>query len=351
MMLPLWPTELLVDGVGCGLLNRSPRVRSLITRLTDLEARWPTALVKPSPRARLSERGEEPTATKAGGVAGQEAELRCVEQDLRDGAQARLVSFSMRLGLAKRAYEHDPATARKLRDLAQDQAEEALTELRHVVRGIHPPILTDRGLAGAVRALAASSGLDVTVDTGDLETGPRAPAGVEAAAYFTVAEAPDQRRETQRLGPGLGPTRPRSSRLDRNRPRRGPRRRRRDDRLGPARHAPPGRGTRRHGTADEPDRRTDGDRGGVAVWVVSGGKTSRCRGPGPEGCLPTRPKGTPPGHHTGSTPTPHRHRARPQATPGPLPTQPPRSSATLFPVPLPATRRRAGDTHDTPTPT
>ncbi|MFF5001658.1 sensor histidine kinase [Streptomyces phaeochromogenes] len=190
MMLPLWPTELLVDGVGCGLLNRSPRVRSLITRLTDLEARWPTALVKPSPRARLSERGEEPTATKAGGVAGQEAELRCVEQDLRDGAQARLVSFSMRLGLAKRAYEHDPATARKLRDLAQDQAEEALTELRHVVRGIHPPILTDRRLAGAVRALAASSGLDVTADTGHLETGPRAPAGVEAAAYFTVAEAP-----------------------------------------------------------------------------------------------------------------------------------------------------------------
>lgn len=97
----------------------------------------------------------------------------------------------MRIGLAKRAYDRDPAAARQLLDDAQDQAEEALTELRHVVRGIHPPILTDRGLAGAVRALAASSGLDVTVSAEGLSDsghGPRAPAAVEAAAYFVVAE-------------------------------------------------------------------------------------------------------------------------------------------------------------------
>ncbi|MEV0558064.1 histidine kinase [Streptomyces sp. NPDC050597] len=189
LVLPLWPAALLVDGVRSGLLNRAPRVLPLITRLADLEARWSTALLQPSPRARLSERVEELTATRAGVVAAHEAELRRIEQDLQDGTQARLVALSMRLGLAKRAYERDPVAARKLLDDAQDQAEEALTELRHVVRGIHPPILTDRGLVGAVRALAASSGLDVTVDTGDLETGPRAPAGVEAAAYFTVAEA------------------------------------------------------------------------------------------------------------------------------------------------------------------
>ena len=79
--------------------------------------------------------------------------------------------------------------ARKLLDDAQDQAEQALTELRHVVRGIHPPILSDRGLAGAVRALAASSGLGVAVRVDGLEDGPRAPAAVEAAAYFVVAEA------------------------------------------------------------------------------------------------------------------------------------------------------------------
>jgi signal transduction histidine kinase len=95
----------------------------------------------------------------------------------------------MRIGLAKRAYERDPQTGRRLLDEAQEQAEEALAELRHIVRGIHPPILTDRGLAGAVRALAASSGLEVTVRADDLEAGPRAPAAVEAAAYFVVAEA------------------------------------------------------------------------------------------------------------------------------------------------------------------
>ncbi|MFI6278820.1 histidine kinase [Streptomyces sp. NPDC050988] len=109
-------------------------------------------LLKPSPRARLSERVEELTATRAGVVTAHEAELRRMKQDLQDGTQARPVSLSMRLGLANRAYEHDAASARELLDDAQDQAEEALTELRHVVRGIHPPILTDRGPAGAVRA-------------------------------------------------------------------------------------------------------------------------------------------------------------------------------------------------------
>jgi signal transduction histidine kinase len=108
---------------------------------------------------------------------------------LHDGAQARLVALSMRIGLAKRAYERDPETARKLLDEAQDQAEQALTELRQVVRGIHPPILSDRGLAGAVRALAASSGLEVDLDDGGLDEGVRAPAAVEAAAYFVVAES------------------------------------------------------------------------------------------------------------------------------------------------------------------
>jgi signal transduction histidine kinase len=114
---------------------------------------------------------------------------RRIERDLHDGAQARLVSLSMRIGLARRAYASDPDAGRELLDDAQDQAEQALTELRHVVRGIHPPVLSDRGLAGAVRALAAGSGLGVTVQVDGLEDGPRAPAAIEAAAYFVVAEA------------------------------------------------------------------------------------------------------------------------------------------------------------------
>jgi signal transduction histidine kinase len=186
---PLWPAGLLVDGVWCGLLGRRPVVLPLITKLADLDAAWSAALLKPSPRARLTERVEQLTQTRAGAIAAHSAELRRIERDLHDGAQARLVSLSMRIGLAKRAYDRDPQAAWRLLEEAQEHAEEALAELRHVVRGIHPPILTDRGLAGAVRALAASSGIEVTVQADDFDEGPRAPAAVEAAAYFVVAEA------------------------------------------------------------------------------------------------------------------------------------------------------------------
>lgn len=187
--LVVWAFGLLVDGVWCGLLGRRAVVLPLVARLADLDASWSGALLAPPPSARLTDRIEQLTATRAGAVAAHGAELRRIERDLHDGAQARLVSLSMRIGLAKRAYERDPAAARKLMDDAQDQAEEALAELRHVVRGIHPPILTDRGLAGAVRALAAGSGLDVTVREDGVGDGSRAPAAVEAAAYFVVAEA------------------------------------------------------------------------------------------------------------------------------------------------------------------
>ncbi|CAM5738790.1 histidine kinase OS=Streptomyces alboniger OX=132473 GN=CP975_09765 PE=4 SV=1 [Streptomyces alboniger] len=189
LALPLWPVGLVVDGVWCGLLRRRAVVLPLIVGLADTEARWSTALLMPSPQTRLAARVEELKETRADAIAAHGAELRRIERDLHDGAQARLVALSMRIGLAKRAYDRDPDAARKLLDDAQDQAEQALTELRQVVRGIHPPILTDRGLAGAVRALASGSGLAVTVDDGGLDEGVRAPAAVEAAAYFVVAEA------------------------------------------------------------------------------------------------------------------------------------------------------------------
>ncbi|MFD4509156.1 histidine kinase [Streptomyces sp. NPDC058457] len=189
LALPLWPVGLVVDGLWCGLLRREAVVLPLIVRLADLEADWSTALLKPSPQARLTARVEELAATRADAIAAHEAELRRIERDLHDGAQARLVALSLRIGLARRAYGGDPVTGLRLLDEAQEQAERALTELRQVVRGIHPPILSDRGLAGAVRALAASSGLEVAVDDGGLDQGVRAPAAVEAAAYFAVAES------------------------------------------------------------------------------------------------------------------------------------------------------------------
>ncbi|MFH8485355.1 sensor histidine kinase [Streptomyces longisporoflavus] len=191
--LPVFIVGMLVDGVWCGLLGRRAVVLPLVARIADLEAAWSGALLRASPEAeraaRLTERVEELTVTRAGAVAAHGAELRRIERDLHDGTQARLVAMSMRVGLARRALDKDPETARKLLADAQDQADEALTELRHVVRGIHPPILTDRGLVGAVRALAASSGLDVAVRAEGVDEGARAPAAVEAAAYFVIAEA------------------------------------------------------------------------------------------------------------------------------------------------------------------
>ena len=189
LALPLWLAGLPVDGLWCGLLRRRPLLLPLISGLANLDAAWSATLLRPSPKALLSKRVEQLTQTRAGAIAAHSAELRRIERDLHDGAQARLVSLSMRIGLAKRAYERDPQAGRRLLDQAQEHAEEALAELRQVVRGIHPPILTDRGLAGAVRALAAGSGLDVTVLADDLEAGPRAPVAVESAAYFVVAEA------------------------------------------------------------------------------------------------------------------------------------------------------------------
>lgn len=189
LAVPLWLLGVVVDGVWSGLLGRGPVVLPLIGRLADTDARWSRALLRPSAEALLAARVEELAETRAGAVAAHGAELRRIERDLHDGAQAHLVSLSMRLGLAERAYDHDPVAARALLSDAHSLAEKALAELRHLVRGVHPPILTDRGLVGAVRALAADSVLDVTVGVDGLTTGARAPAAVEAAAYFAVAEA------------------------------------------------------------------------------------------------------------------------------------------------------------------
>ncbi|WP_063038711.1 sensor histidine kinase [Nocardia pseudovaccinii] len=189
LAIPLWLVGLPVDGVWCGLFGRKSLVLPLIGRLADLDAEWSRSLLRPPPKAWLAARVDELTQTRASAIAAHGAELRRIERDLHDGTQARLVSLSMRIGLAKRAMDRDPANARKLLDEAQQLTEEALTELRHIVRVIHPPILTDRGLAGAILALATDSGLDVTVDVDEVSQGPRAPAAVEAAAYFVVAEA------------------------------------------------------------------------------------------------------------------------------------------------------------------
>jgi signal transduction histidine kinase len=114
------------------------------------------------------------------------AELRRIERDLHDGAQARLVSVGMSIGLAEQLVREHPDLALSLLAEARTSNGQALSELRALVRGIHPPVLAERGLDGAVRALALSLPLPVDVHA-DLPG--RVPAPVESAAYFAVAEA------------------------------------------------------------------------------------------------------------------------------------------------------------------
>ena len=113
-------------------------------------------------------------------------ERRRLERDLHDGAQQRLVALSLQLGLARRKLEFDPATAGRLLDAAREELGRALEELRELARGIHPAVLTDRGLGPALEALADRTPLPVDLCEMPPE---RLPAPVEAAAYFVVAES------------------------------------------------------------------------------------------------------------------------------------------------------------------
>jgi signal transduction histidine kinase len=113
------------------------------------------------------------------------AEIRRIERDLHDGAQARLVAIGMALDAAEQLLGTQPDTARELLRDARGNSAQALTELRGLVRGIHPPVLADRGLTDAVRALALEAPLPVSVRS---DLAGRLPAPVESAAYFTVSE-------------------------------------------------------------------------------------------------------------------------------------------------------------------
>jgi signal transduction histidine kinase len=135
---------------------------------------------------RREHRIRELETTRAGAIDVQEAELRRIERDLHDGAQARLVALGMSLGMAEEKLRTDPEGALTLLAEARSGARAALEELRDLARGIHPPILADRGLESAVTALAAHSPVPVAVSVGVAER-PAAP--VETAAYFVVAEA------------------------------------------------------------------------------------------------------------------------------------------------------------------
>ena len=147
---------------------------------------WTSILLRPTRAALLAQRVERLTQTRTDTVDAQAGQVRRIERDLHDGAQARLVAIGLTLGAIERLMETDPAAARQLLAQARDTSAAALGELRDLVRGIHPPVLSERGLGDAVRALALDSGKPVQVHV-DLPGRPPAP--VESAAYFAVAEA------------------------------------------------------------------------------------------------------------------------------------------------------------------
>ena len=142
-------------------------------------------VLAPSEQAELELRVRHLAQTRKESLDTGAAELRRIERDLHDGAQARLVAMGLALDAAGRLIDTDPAAARALLVEARDASARALAELRDLVRGIHPPVLADRGLADAVRALALDSPLRVHV-TGSLAGRPPAP--VESAAYFAISE-------------------------------------------------------------------------------------------------------------------------------------------------------------------
>lgn len=135
--------------------------------------------------AQMQQRIDTLTATRAGAIDAQEAELRRIERDLHDGAQARLVALGMTIGLAEQRLESDPEGARRLLDEAKGGAHDALEELRDLARGIRPPVLQDRGLVAAIGELAARAPIEVTVHG----SAPDLPPAVESAAYFVAAES------------------------------------------------------------------------------------------------------------------------------------------------------------------
>ncbi|MFF0104529.1 sensor histidine kinase [Streptomyces hirsutus] len=155
----------------------SPSVLAAHYRLTR-------AVLSPS-QGELEERVRVLTETRRDAVDSSAAELRRIERDLHDGAQARLVAMGMDLGTIEALLDKDPQKARQLIAQARKSSVEALSELRELVRGIHPPVLAERGLGDAVRALALR--LPVATEV-NVDLPGRAEAPVESAAYFAVSE-------------------------------------------------------------------------------------------------------------------------------------------------------------------
>ncbi|MDQ1009040.1 signal transduction histidine kinase [Streptomyces sp. V4I23] len=154
----------------------------MVRALTGVDRLMVAGLLGPS---RLATRVVELESDRGVVVDTAAADLRRIERDLHDGAQARLVALAMDLGLAKEKLSEDPQAAARMVDEAHGEVKVALRELRDLARGIHPAVLTDRGLDAALSAVASRCAVPVTVEV-DLDRRPAA--AIEGIAYFTVSE-------------------------------------------------------------------------------------------------------------------------------------------------------------------
>ena len=174
--------KVIMTALGLALLLAAPVVAGLVTWLDRMAA---TALLGPSRAVELERRVETLSQSRAGVVDAADTERRRIERDLHDGAQQRLVSLAMNLGIARETLTGLPPEAMQVIAAAHDEAKEALSELRNLVRGLHPAVLNDRGLDAALSGIAARAPLPVQL-TVDMTR--RASPTVEAVAYFVISE-------------------------------------------------------------------------------------------------------------------------------------------------------------------
>jgi signal transduction histidine kinase len=150
-----------------------------------LHARFSAVLLSPTSKSALSTRVGVLAQSRSEVLDSSAAELRRIERDLHDGTQTRIAALGMNIGLAEQLIYQDPDAAVALLAEARESSGQALSELRSLVRGILPPVLAERGLDGAIRALALT--LPVPVEP-DLDLPASIPAPLESALYFAVAE-------------------------------------------------------------------------------------------------------------------------------------------------------------------
>ena len=187
------PESLLVALVGLVVMTAAA---ALVPQACRAHGALGRRMLGPSKRAGLDERVEELTEGRSKAVGAAIAERRRIERDLHDGAQQRLVSLAMAIGMARQKLEKgrvgdavvgpEAGEATELVREAHEEAKRALAEIRDLIRGIHPAVLTDRGLDAAISALAGRSPVPTSVE---VELDERPPDAAEITAYFVIAEA------------------------------------------------------------------------------------------------------------------------------------------------------------------